>query len=160
LFGLGIRHVGEATARDLARHFGSLDAIMDASEPQLAAVEDIGPVVAHEIRTFFDQAHNKEVIQDLRHAGVTWEEGPPSVAPKPLAGVTVVLTGTLPSLSRDEAKAMLEAAGARVAGSVSKKTRYVIAGDDPGSKLTKAEGLGVAILDEAGLRRLLDGDSG
>ncbi len=160
LFGLGIRHVGEATARDLARHFGSLDAIMDASEPQLAAVEDIGPVVAHEIRTFFDQAHNKEVIQDLRHAGVTWEEGPPSVAPKPLAGVTVVLTGTLPSLSRDEAKAMLEAAGARVAGSVSKKTRYLIAGDDPGSKLTKAEGLGVAILDEAGLRRLLDGDSG
>ena len=160
LFGLGIRHVGEATARDLARHFGSLNAIMEATEEELAAVEDVGPIVAREIRTFFDQAHNREVIEALRRAGVRWEEGTPAATPKPLAGKTMVLTGTLPSLSRDRAKAMLEAAGARVAGSVSKKTDYLIAGADPGSKLAKAQALGVAVLDEEGLRRLLDASSG
>jgi DNA ligase (NAD+) len=158
LFGLGIRHVGEATAKSLARHFGKLDAVMQASEEQLLAVADIGPVVATSIRTFFEQDHNREVVEQLRACGVTWEEGEPMVIESlPLAGKTFVLTGTLPTLSRDEAKALLEAAGAKVAGSVSKKTDYVVAGLDAGSKLEKAQSLGVAVLDEAGLQSLLDG---
>jgi DNA ligase (NAD+) len=156
LFGLGIRHVGEATAKDLARHFGKLDAIMDASVELLLEVNDVGPVVAQSIRTFFDQPHNREVVEQLRACGVHWEEGEPAArAPKPLTGKTIVLTGTLPTLSRDEAKDMLEAAGAKVAGSVSKKTDYVVAGAEAGSKLEKARELGVAVLDEDGLRALL-----
>jgi DNA ligase (NAD+) len=158
LFGLGIRHVGEATAKDLARHFGKLDAIMEAGEEQLLEVPDVGPVVAQSIHLFFQQPHNREVVEQLRACGVTWEEGEPAArAPKPLAGKTVVLTGTLPTLTRDEAKDMLEAAGAKVAGSVSKKTDYVIAGAEAGSKLDKARELGVAVLDEQGLKDLLDG---
>jgi DNA ligase (NAD+) len=158
LFGLGIRHVGEATAKDLARHFGKLDAITEASEEQLLEVPDVGPVVAQSIHLFFQQPHNREVVEQLRACGVTWEEGEPAArAPKPLAGKTVVLTGTLPTLTRDEAKDMLEAAGAKVAGSVSKKTDYVIAGAEAGSKLDKARELGVAVLDEQGLKDLLDG---
>jgi DNA ligase (NAD+) len=158
LYGLGIRHVGEATAKDLARHFGRLDAIMEASVEQLLEVPDVGPVVAESIHTFFQQAHNREVVEQLRACGVTWEEGEAaSRAPKPLAGKTIVLTGTLPTLSRDEAKDLLEAAGAKVAGSVSKKTDYVIAGAEAGSKLDKARELGVAVLDEDGLRALLAG---
>ncbi|MRD48510.1 NAD-dependent DNA ligase LigA [Caenimonas koreensis DSM 17982] len=156
LYGLGIRHAGEATAKDLARHFGKLDAIMDASVEQLLEVPDVGPVVAESIRTFFDQPHNREVVEQLRACGVTWEEGEPAErAPKPLAGKTIVLTGTLPTLSRDEAKDLLEAAGAKVAGSVSKKTDYVVAGAEAGSKLEKARELGVTVLDEDGLRQLL-----
>jgi DNA ligase (NAD+) len=156
LFGLGIRHVGEATAKDLARHFGNLDAIMDASVEQLLEVPDVGPVVAESIHTFFQQPHNREVVEQLRACGVTWEEGEPAArAPKPLAGKTIVLTGTLPTFSRDEAKDLLEAAGAKVAGSVSKKTDYVIAGAEAGSKLDKARELGVPVLDEDGLRSLL-----
>jgi DNA ligase (NAD+) len=156
LFGLGIRHVGEATAKDLARHFGGLDAIMDAGVEQLLEVPDVGPVVAESIHTFFRQSHNREVVEQLRACGVTWEEGAPAKrAPKPLAGKTIVLTGTLPTLSRDEAKDLLEAAGAKVAGSVSKKTDYVIAGAEAGSKLDKARELGVTVLDEDGLRALL-----
>ncbi len=159
LFGLGIRHVGEATAKDLARHFGGIDRIMDASVEQLLAVRDVGPVVAQSIRTFFDQAHNREVVEQLRAAGVTWPEHEPSAeadaASLPLSGKTLVLTGTLPTLSRDEAKAMIEAAGGKVAGSVSKKTHYVIAGEEAGSKLEKAQSLGVPVLDEAGLLALL-----
>ncbi|WP_395685007.1 NAD-dependent DNA ligase LigA [Caenimonas koreensis] len=156
LYGLGIRHAGEATAKDLARHFGKLDAIMDASVEQLLEVPDVGPVVAESIRTFFDQPHNREVVEQLRACGVTWEEGEPAErAPKPLAGKTIVLTGTLPTLSRDEAKDLLEAAGAKVAGSVSKKTDYVVAGAEAGSKLEKARELGVTVLDEDGLRGLL-----
>jgi DNA ligase (NAD+) len=156
LFSLGIRHVGEATARDLARHFGSLDAIMDASPERLLEVPDVGPIVAESIHTFFAQPHNREVVEQLRACGVHWEEGPPeAVAPKPLAGKTVVLTGTLPTLSRDEAKDLLEAAGAKVAGSVSKKTSYVVAGAEAGSKLDKAQELGIPVLDEDGLRVLL-----
>ncbi|HYR26327.1 MAG TPA: helix-hairpin-helix domain-containing protein, partial [Aquabacterium sp.] len=159
LFGLGIRHVGEATAKDLARHFGQIDRIMDASVEQLLAVRDVGPVVAESIRTFFDQPHNREVVELLRAAGVTWPEHEPSAAADastlPLFGKTLVLTGTLPSLSRDEAKALVEAAGGKVAGSVSKKTHYVVAGEEAGSKLEKAQALGVPILDEAGLRALL-----
>ena len=156
LFGLGIRHVGEATAKELARHFGTLDAIMDADEEALLAVSDVGPIVAQSIHTFFDQAHNREVVEQLRACGVTWPEGAPADAgPKPLAGKTLVLTGTLPTLGRDAAKDLIEAAGGKVSGSVSKKTHYVVAGAEAGSKLDKANELGVQILDEAGLLELL-----
>ena len=158
LFGLGIRHVGEATAKALANHFGRLDSIMDATEAQLLEVADVGPIVVLSLRTFFDQPHNREVVGQLRACGLTWEDGEPAaVTPKPLAGKTVVITGTLPTLSRDEAKDLLEAAGAKVAGSVSKKTSYVVAGAEAGSKLDKARELGVAVLDEAGLKALLNG---
>ncbi|HRZ61120.1 MAG TPA: helix-hairpin-helix domain-containing protein, partial [Rubrivivax sp.] len=157
LYALGIRHVGEATAKDLAAHFGSLDRVMDAGEAQLLEVRDVGPVVAHSIRTFFDQPHNREVVEQLRAAGLRWDEhiGAAAAAPKPLAGLTVVLTGTLPSMTREQAKEQLEAAGAKVAGSVSKKTAYVVAGTEAGSKLDKARALGVPVLDEAGLQALL-----
>ncbi|ABE44508.1 NAD-dependent DNA ligase LigA [Polaromonas sp. JS666] len=156
LFGLGIRHVGEATAKELARHFGNLDAIMDATQEQLLAVSDVGSIVAQSIRTFFDQPHNREVVEQLRACGVHWEEGEPAaVAPKPLSGKTFVITGTLPTLSRDEAKDKVEAAGGKVAGSVSKKTDYVVAGTEAGSKLVKAQELGIAVIDEAALMRLL-----
>jgi DNA ligase (NAD+) len=156
VFGLGIRHVGEATAKALARHFGKLDAIMDATEEQLVGVSDVGPIVAKSLRTFFDQPHNREVVEQLRACGVTWEEGEPAaVTPQPLTGQTFVITGTLPTLSRDQAKDMLEAAGAKVAGSVSKKTDYVLAGADAGSKLDKARELGVAVIDEVVLLDML-----
>ena len=160
LFGLGIRHVGEATAKELARHFGKLDAIMQASLEQLLQVSDIGPVVAESLHTFFAQAHNREVIKDLRECGVFWSEGEPAtVVIKPLTGKTLVITGTLPSLSRDEARDLIEAAGGKVAGSVSKKTSFVVAGTEAGSKLERALELGVAVLDEAGLKGLLDGSA-
>jgi DNA ligase (NAD+) len=158
LFGLGIRHVGEATAKALARHFGTLDAVMSATEEQLTEVSDVGPIVAKSLRTFFEQAHNREVVEQLRACGVTWQESleeRPAAAPKPLAGKTFVITGTLPSLSRDEAKDKVEAAGGKVAGSVSKKTDYVVAGAEAGSKLLKAQELGVAVIDEAALLALL-----
>jgi DNA ligase (NAD+) len=160
LFALGIRHVGETTAKDLARHFGAMDRIMDASLEQLLQVKDVGPVVAQSIRTFFDQPHNREVVEQLRAAGVQWEEGEGTMAaagPQPLAGKTLVLTGTLPTLSRDEAKDLIEAAGGKVSGSVSKKTHYVVAGAEAGSKLDKANELGIEVLDEDGLKRLLAG---
>ncbi|MBS1176921.1 MAG: ligase [Proteobacteria bacterium] len=159
LYALGIRHVGEATAKDLAAHFGSLDRVMDANEAQLLEVNDVGPVVAKSIYTFFQQPHNREVVEQLRAAGIRWDEheGVAAAGPKPLAGLTVVLTGTLPTLTRDEAKALLEAAGAKVAGSVSRKTTYVVAGEEAGSKLDKARELGVPVLDEAGLRGLVSG---
>jgi DNA ligase (NAD+) len=157
LYGLGIRQIGESTARDLAKHFGSLDAIMDASEEQLLQVNDVGPIVAHSLRTFFDQPHNREVMEQLRAVGITWPEGEPaSAAPQPLLGKTFVLTGTFPTLSRDEAKDKLEAAGAKVSGSVSKKTSYVVAGSDAGSKLDKAKELGVQVIDEAQMLALLE----
>jgi len=161
VFGLGIRHVGEATAKALARHFGQLDAIMEATEEQLLEVADVGPIVAKSIRTFFDQPHNREVVEQLRACGVTWEEGEPAVvAPKPLSGKTFVITGTLPGLSRDEAKDRIEAAGGKVAGSVSKKTDYVVAGTEAGSKLARAQALGIAVIDEAALLALLDSPLG
>jgi DNA ligase (NAD+) len=157
IFALGIRHVGEATARDLARHFGALDRLMDADEAALALVPDVGPVVAASIARFFRQPHNREVAEQLRACGVTWEEGEPAQAPAgALAGKTFVLTGTLPGMSREEAKARLEAAGAKVAGSVSKKTDYVVAGADAGSKLAKAQELGVAVIDEEQMKQLLE----
>jgi DNA ligase (NAD+) len=156
VFGLGIRHVGEATAKELARHFGNMDAIMDATLDQLLQVADVGPIVAQSLRTFFDQPHNREVVEQLRACGVTWTEGEPTAgASLPLAGQTFVLTGTLPTLSRDQAKDMLEALGAKVAGSVSKKTHCVVAGAEAGSKLDKAQELGIKVLDEAGLLALV-----
>ena len=160
LFGLGIRHVGEATAKELARHFGKLNAIMDASPEELLQVSDIGPIVAESLHTFFAQAHNREVIKDLRDCGVCWTEGEPApVVSKPLAGKTFVITGTLPSLSRDEARDLIEAAGGKVAGSVSKKTSFVVAGSEAGSKLERAVELGLAVLNEQDLRGLLDGSA-
>ncbi len=159
LYALGIRHVGETTAKDLARHFGAIDRVMDATEAQLLEVPDVGPVVARSIRTFFDQPHNREVVELLRAAGVRWDEhagsAVSSATPPPLAGTTFVLTGTLPTLTREDAKALIEAAGGKVAGSVSKKTNYVVAGSEAGSKLDKARELGVTVLDEAGLQALL-----
>ena len=156
IFALGIRNVGEATARDLARHFGNLDALMAADADALQQVPDVGPVVAQSIAAFFGEPHNREVIEQLRAAGVRWAEGEPAGAANGLfAGKTFVLTGTLPTLTRDEAKALIEAQGGKVAGSVSKKTHYVVAGADAGSKLARAQELGVPVVDEAGLRVLL-----
>ncbi len=157
IYALGIRNTGEATARDLARHFGSLDTLMAADEAALQQVSDVGPVVAASIVRFFGEPHNREVVGDLRNQGVNWPEGeakgPLSL---PLAGRTFVLTGTLPTLSREEAKERILARGGKVAGSVSKKTDYVVAGDEAGSKLDKAQALGVAVIDEAGLLALLE----
>jgi len=156
LFGLGIRHVGEATAKELARHFGTLDAIIQAPLESLLAVSDIGPVVAQSLRTFFDQPHNLAVVQELRALGLQWPETAVDTdAPKLLAGKTLVLTGTLPTLSRDAATALIEAAGGKVSGSVSKKTSYVVAGSEAGSKLARAQELGLTVLDENGLLELL-----
>ncbi|MFG6461109.1 NAD-dependent DNA ligase LigA [Roseateles sp. DXS20W] len=159
LFSLGIRQVGETTAKDLARHFGTLDKLMNASVEQLLEVSDVGPIVAASIHTFFAQPHNREVVEQLLAAGVKPQEssGEADDRPRPLLGKTLVLTGTLPTLSRDEAQALIEDAGGKVSGSVSKKTNYVIAGEEAGSKLEKARTLGVPVLDEAGLRALLAG---
>lgn len=160
VFALGIRNVGEATAKELARHFGSLDRLMLAPVEALQQVADVGPVVALSIAQFFSEAHNREVIEQMRACGVHWQEGAPgaAVALSKLAGKTFVLTGALPNMSRDEAKEMIEAQGAKVAGSVSKKTDYVVAGAEAGSKLAKAEELGIRVLDEAGLLQLLKGN--
>ncbi len=157
MFALGIRHVGESTAKDLAQHFCTIEAIMDATVEQLLEVQDVGPVVAESVRRFFDEAHNRSVVAQLRERGIQW----PAIAPRviaashPFAGKTVVLTGTLSAMSRDVAKEQLEALGAKVSGSVSKKTDYVVAGVEAGSKLDKARELGVAVLDEAQFIALL-----
>jgi DNA ligase (NAD+) len=156
IFGLGIRHVGATTARDLARHFGSLDALLAADEAQLMQVPDVGPVVASSIARFFAEPHNREVIEQLRTAGLRWYETPAGARPAGvLAGRTIVLTGTLPKWTRDEARERIEAAGGKVSASVSKKTDYVVAGDEAGSKLARARELGVTIIDEAQLRTML-----
>ena len=158
VYGLGIRHVGEATAKELARHFGQLDDLMSASEDQLMQVSDIGPVVAASLRTFFDQAHNREVVEQLRALGVHWPEmQAASRSGLALSGKTLVITGTLPSLSRDQAKELIESAGGKVAGSVSQKTDYLVAGAEAGSKLLKAQTLGVTVLDEPQLLGLIHG---
>lgn len=157
IYALGIRHVGEATAKELAKHFGKLDALLEATEEQLLEVADIGPVVAQSIIAFLADPLNRELIEQLRAAGLHWAEGEPAEKKaQTLLGKTFVLTGTLPTLSRDEAKEMIEAAGGKVAGSVSKKTSYVVAGAEAGSKLAKAEELGVTILDETALLLLLE----
>ncbi|HWK84300.1 MAG TPA: NAD-dependent DNA ligase LigA [Caldimonas sp.] len=159
LYGLGIRHVGESTAKDLAQHFGGLDRLMKASVEQLLQVADVGPIVAESVHGFFSERHNVEVIEGLLRAQVQWPEmdGKADAAPKPLAGKTFVLTGTLPTLAREDAKEMIESLGGKVAGSVSKKTDYVVAGAEAGSKLARAEALGVAVIDEAKLIAMLDG---
>lgn len=157
IYALGIRNVGEATAKDLARHFGDLDALALADEARLQEVPDVGPVVAQSIAQFFAEPHNRVVIEQLVLAGVRWEKGAgiPSTQVSAISGKTFVLTGTLPTLTRDEAKEKIELAGGKVSGSVSRKTDFVVAGAEAGSKLAKAEELGVAILDEAGLVALL-----
>ena len=156
IYALGMRNVGEATAKDLAKHFGKLSALIQASSEDLLNVSDVGPVVAESIINFLGEAHNQEVISALLAAGITWPETEgKQAATGHLIGKTFVLTGTLPNLSRDEAKEKIEATGGKVSGSVSKKTDYVVAGADAGSKLDKAQELGVNILDEAGLLALL-----
>jgi DNA ligase (NAD+) len=156
IYALGIRHVGESTARELARHFGNLDALLQATEEQLLEVEDVGPVIARSIKMFLADPLNLELIEQLRAAGVTWPENTPERVQRALAGKTFVLTGTLPTLTRDAAAEMIEAEGGKVSGSVSKKTDYVVAGDDAGSKLAKAQELNIPVIDEAGLFRLLN----
>ncbi len=159
VYGLGIRHVGETTAKDLARHFGSLDALLQADEAALLQVPDVGPVVADSLLRFLAEPHNREVLERLRALGVHWPESAGEAAAlasvSPLAGKTFVLTGTLPSMGRDEARELLEAAGAKVTGSVSKKTDYVVAGAEAGSKLDKAQTLGIPVLDQQGMLDLL-----
>ncbi len=158
LYGLGIREVGEATALALARHFGTLEALMTANEAQIQQVGDVGPVVAAHVAAFFASKDHINVIKALRGEGVTWPQvaGAPGSAHAPLAGSTFVLTGALTSMTRDEAEEALVARGARVAGSVSKKTSYVVAGSEAGSKLARARELGVPVLDEEQLRALLE----
>ncbi len=156
IYALGIRHVGESTAKELARHFGNLDALMAANEEQILAVNDIGPVVATMLLQFFADPLNRTLITQLRKAGVYWQDVEVVQQSLSLSGMTFVITGTLPNLKRDEAAQMIEAAGGKVAGSVSKKTSYVVAGEEAGSKLEKAQELGVTILDEAGLLILLE----
>jgi DNA ligase (NAD+) len=159
LYALGISEVGEVTARRVAEYFGDLDPLMAATEAELVEVPDVGPVVAHSINHFFAQPHNREVIDALRAAGVTWEPiEVKSAAAMPLADKTFVLTGALESYSRDEAKARIEGLGGRVTGSVSSKTDYVVVGADPGSKRDKAEKLGVTLLDEDAFRELVGED--
>lgn len=159
IFALGIRNVGEGTARDLARHFRSVDALLAADEAALLQVPDVGPIVARSVLDFFAEPHNREVIGQLLDGGVTPVPPAAPVERAGVAGKTFVLTGTLPTLGRDEAGALIEAAGGKVSGSVSKKTHFVVAGEAAGSKLEKATALGIPVLDEAGLLALLQGDA-
>jgi DNA ligase (NAD+) len=156
LFALGIRDVGEATALALAQHFGKLDKLLDASVDEIQLVQDVGPVVAAHVAAFIASPDHRKVIARLREEGVSWADvARPSIAGQPFAGMTFVITGTLDSMSREEAQEALIALGAKVSGSVSKKTRYLVAGADPGSKLKKATELGVEVLDEAQFTELL-----
>ena len=154
IFGLGIRHVGESTAKDLAKHFGDVHALMDAPMDELLMVNDVGPVVADSIVSFMSEPHNREVIEQLLVSGIEFQNEE-RITTVDLSGKTFVLTGTLPTLSRDQAKELLEAAGAKVAGSVSQKTSFVVAGSEAGSKLDKATELGIPILDEVAFLKLL-----
>ena len=159
IYALGIRNVGETTAKELARYFGNIEQLLTADAESLQQVPDVGPVVAQSIADFFAERHNREVIEQLRAAGVHWQEGSGAQQAKlgasEVGGRTFVLTGTLPELTREDAREKIEAAGGKVSGSVSKKTDYVVAGADPGGKYDKAIELGITILDEAGLLQLL-----
>lgn len=159
IYALGIRNVGEATAKDLARHFGSLDHLIESDWERLLQVPDVGPVVAQSILDFFAEAHNREVIERLRASGVFWEEQNGVISKtnenNAISGKTFVLTGTLPNMTREEAREKIEMHGGKVAGSVSRKTDYVVVGEDPGSKYEKAVNLGITLLDEAGFKKLL-----
>jgi len=168
LLGLGVPGVGESTARALAEHFGSLAALQGAAETQILEVADIGPVIAASVRDFFAEARHVRELARLRELGITWPEGPgrgsigsaqQSGVQAPLSGLTVVLTGSLAGMTREQASERLIALGAKVSGSVSKKTRYVVAGEEAGSKLARARELGVPVLDEAGLAQLLAGNA-
>ncbi len=154
IYALGIRHVGESTAKDLARHFGNVDAFMNASIDQYLTVPDVGPVVAQSLQNFFADNLNRELLEQLLAAGVHWPQSQAAVSDAVLQGKTLVLTGTLPNLSREQATAIIEQAGGKVSGSVSKKTSYLVAGEEAGSKLTKAQELGITILSEADLLQL------
>ena len=157
IFALGIRNVGERTAADLARYFGDLEPLMRAGEQTLQQVPDVGPVVAQSIAQFFAEPHNREAVAQLLAAGVSFERTPPAASVSSrVSGKAFVLTGTLPNLTRDEAKERIEAKGGRVTGGVSKKTDYVVVGTDPGSKYDKAVELGISVLDERGLLELLE----
>jgi len=162
LNGLGIPGVGESTAAALASHFGALEALQSASAEQILEVADVGPVIAASVHEFFADARHARELTRLRQFGLSWTEGPPasarSAVAAPLAGVTVVLTGSLEGMTREEATERLIALGAKVSGSVSKKTAYVVAGAEAGSKLTRAQELGVPVIDESGLRQLLKGN--
>jgi DNA ligase (NAD+) len=160
LFALGIREVGEATAASLSSYFGKLEGLIKATEEELVAVEDVGPIVASRIRAFMDEPHNLAVIRQLQESGVAWQESEPQKSPDegPLSGKTFVLTGTLQAMTRDEAKQRIQSQGGKVTGSVSKKTDFVVFGDKAGSKLAKAQNLGVETLDEAALEKLLSSD--
>jgi DNA ligase (NAD+) len=156
IFGVGIRHVGERGAQALARAYGSLDGLMAATVGSLTTVPDIGPVVARSVRAFLDEPHNRAVLERLREAGVNMRAAVSAAeAPQPLAGQTFVLTGTLASMSREEAAAAIERRGGKVTGAVSRKTSYLVAGADAGSKLDKARDLGVSVLTEDELRALI-----
>jgi DNA ligase (NAD+) len=158
IYALGIRNVGETTARDFARHFGDLPPLLEASEETLLRVPDVGPVVARSVRQFLDERHNRSVIEALQSAGVKWPKSEPAPRRPEGTSKTFVLTGTLSGMGRDEARAALEAKGHKVAGSVSKRTDYVVAGDDAGSKLEKARALGVQVLDEKEFIKFLKDD--
>ena len=157
LYGLGIREVGEATARSLAAHYGKLTSIMKADEESLQTVQDVGPIVASRIRSFFAEKHNQKVVKGLIDSGLTWKEtkASPKAADGPLSGKIFVLTGTMSNMTRDEAKDKIQAAGGKVTGSVSKKTNFVVYGDNAGSKLTKAQKLGIETIDEDALQKIL-----
>jgi DNA ligase (NAD+) len=155
LLGLGIRHVGERTAQALADEFGGIDSLIAATEEELTRINDVGPKVAQAIREFFDNKRNLDLVARLRQAGLTFT-AERRVRGSKFEGLTFVLTGTLPNLTREEAKERIESAGGRVSGSVSKKTDYVVAGEEAGSKLDKATSLGVKVLDESGLLQLLE----
>jgi DNA ligase (NAD+) len=158
IHGLGIRHVGERLAQTLADHFSAMDALMAASEEELQQAPDVGPKVAESIREFFAEPQNQKLIARLKAKEVRMKEtAKPKPAAGPLTGLTFVLTGTLPNYTRDEAQRRIEEGGGKVTSSVSKKTSYVVAGADPGSKLDKARSLGVTVLDEKGLLELLPG---
>jgi DNA ligase (NAD+) len=154
IYGLGIRFVGERTAQFLAEHFGDMTALENAGEEELQQVEEVGPRIAKSIVEFFAEPKNRELVEELRGAGLQFK-GKKKARGTKLAGKTFVLTGTLANYTRDQAKKMIENAGGKVAGSVSKKTDYVVAGSDAGSKLDKARELGITVLDEQGMRELL-----
>jgi DNA ligase (NAD+) len=156
LLGLGIRFVGERTSGLLAAHFGAIAPLMAASQEELTTINEIGPRVAEAVHEFFAEAKNQALIEELQSLGLTMQ-AQKRVTTSQLEGLTFVLTGTLPNLTRDQAKERIEAAGGKISGSVSKKTSYVVAGEEAGSKLEKAQSLGVAVLDEAGLLALLNG---
>jgi DNA ligase (NAD+) len=156
LNGLGIPFVGERTAQILASHFGSMDALAEATLEQLQEAEEVGPKVAQSIRQFFEEERNRQLVERLRAAGLQFTAVKQRKKTGPLTGLTLVLTGTFPTLKREEAKGRIEAAGGKVAGSVSSKTSYVVAGEEAGSKLDKAEALGVPIIDEARLLAMLE----